>query len=532
MYRLKVATEETGSTQNWTQSWNYDRYGNRVGFAQNIAGFTDAPNPAVDANTNRFSSGQGFTYDLNGNLVIDNEGRQFTFNGDNKQTVVRDAANNVIGQYFFDGEGKRIKKSTNSETTVFVYSSGKLVAEYSTQVSQSPSVAYTTTDHLGSPRIITDQFGQVKSRRDFMPFGEDIFQNVGASRTASLGYSSNQDDIRQKFTGYQKDSETQLDFAEARMYENRFGRFTAIDPLLASGKSGNPQTFNRYVYVGDNPVNLTDPLGLDWYRRQLKDSDQYEYEWFDEDPADGWRAVDFGFFGQYTTFTNACINGTCGGTGYLYRDGGADFGERAARIDGYGIIDALKDTGIGTAQFGYNSLAMAGNASNWTLERASLFSPVQLGRTSYWEPENQVQANANLAWTFLSLYAGGASAGRRPAFSYQFPASSANVTRVVQYEQYALVAARDGMYPVMKRGSKDPVGYIFLKEGDIWKFGQTKNGESRYSGVFYKNTGAGLKFEAQPPTPSFKDVLQMEREQILNYERQFGKLPPGNKIRR
>ncbi len=122
----------------------------------------------------------------------------------------------------------------------------------------------TATDHLGSPRIITDQYGQVKSRRDFMPFGEDIFQNVGA-RTASLSYSTSQDDIRLKFTGYQKDSETQLDFAEARMYENRFGRFTAVDPLLASGNSANPQTFNRYAYVGNSPLVRKDPTGLDWY---------------------------------------------------------------------------------------------------------------------------------------------------------------------------------------------------------------------------------------------------------------------------
>jgi len=127
-------------------------------------------------------------------------------------------------------------------------------------------VAYTMTDHLGSPRIITDQYGQVKSRRDFMPFGEDIFQNVGASRTASLGYSTSQDDLRQKFTGYQKDSETQLDFAEARMYENRFGRFTAVDPLLASGKSANPQTFNRYAYTSNNPIDRVDANGKDWTR--------------------------------------------------------------------------------------------------------------------------------------------------------------------------------------------------------------------------------------------------------------------------
>ncbi len=53
------------------------------------------------------------------------------------------------------------------------------------------------------------------------------------------------------------------------MYNNRHGRFTAVDPLLASGKSANPQTFNRYVYVGNNPVIMTDPTGLigDYYTR-------------------------------------------------------------------------------------------------------------------------------------------------------------------------------------------------------------------------------------------------------------------------
>jgi len=45
------------------------------------------------------------------------------------------------------------------------------------------------------------------------------------------------------------------------MYENRFGRFTAVDPLLASGKSANPQSFNRYIYVHNRPLLLTDPSG-------------------------------------------------------------------------------------------------------------------------------------------------------------------------------------------------------------------------------------------------------------------------------
>ncbi|MFN0140398.1 MAG: RHS repeat domain-containing protein [Pyrinomonadaceae bacterium] len=268
LYRITEAKETANGQQNWIQNWGYDRYGNRASFTQNIAGNTTAVNPTVDVNTNRFTAGQGFVYDINGNLIRDAEGRQFTFNADNKQVQVKDVNNSIIGTYYYDGEGKRVKKVTNSETTIFVYSSGKLVAEYSTQLAVQPSTNYTTTDHLGSPRIITDALGQVKSRRDFHPFGEDIFNGVG-NRTAALKYGSTQDDIRQKFTGYQKDSETNLDYAEARMYENRFGRFTAVDPLLASGKSANPQTFNRYVYVGANPIKRTDPKGLIW----LEDKD-------------------------------------------------------------------------------------------------------------------------------------------------------------------------------------------------------------------------------------------------------------------
>jgi RHS repeat-associated protein len=114
---------------------------------------------------------------------------------------------------------------------------------------------------LGSPRVITDSFGNVAARRDFRPFGEQVSVD-GNYRSASFYASGTADNIRQKFTGYQKDNETNLDFAEARMYENRHGRFTAVDPLLASGKSANPQSFNRFTYVLNNPLAFTDPSGL------------------------------------------------------------------------------------------------------------------------------------------------------------------------------------------------------------------------------------------------------------------------------
>ena len=62
-------------------------------------------------------------------------------------------------------------------------------------------------------------------------------------------------------TSYERDKETDLDFAQARMYGYGLGRFTSPDPLMASAKRNDPQTLNRYVYVGNNPLIYVDPNG-------------------------------------------------------------------------------------------------------------------------------------------------------------------------------------------------------------------------------------------------------------------------------
>lgn len=177
----------------------------------------------------------------------------------------------LTGRAVYNGDGLRVKKVVpgTGETTIFAYdASNRLVAEYSTVVEPAATAktSYLTTDHLGSPRITTDQFGQVASRRDFMPYGEEIArQNYGA------------DSIRQKFTGYERDNETALDFAEVRMYLAPLGRFSAPDPENAGAFQSEPQSWNGYIYVGNNPVNITDPTGLVWLRNG---NDLY---WMDDD---------------------------------------------------------------------------------------------------------------------------------------------------------------------------------------------------------------------------------------------------------
>jgi RHS repeat-associated protein len=194
------------------------------------------------------------------------------YDAENKQIEVRDSRQNVIGQYRYDGDGKRIRKIVPStdEVTVFVYSAGgQLVAEYSTEISQAPKVSYTTADNLGSPRILTDENGATISRRDFHPFGEEVFT---PERSAALGYQP--DDVRQKFTGYERDTETDLDFAQARYFSSGFGRFSSPDDFMNDTISEDPRSWNLYAYVRNNPVRFIDPLGKDLKRnRKTKEID-------------------------------------------------------------------------------------------------------------------------------------------------------------------------------------------------------------------------------------------------------------------
>jgi RHS repeat-associated core domain len=96
----------------------------------------------------------------------------------------------------------------------------------------------------------------VISRRDFQPFGEET---VTPERTVTLGYQA--DDIRQKFTSYERDIETDLDFAQTRYYDFGFGRFSSPDSFLNDSTQLDPASWNLYAYVRNNPLNLTDPSG-------------------------------------------------------------------------------------------------------------------------------------------------------------------------------------------------------------------------------------------------------------------------------
>ncbi len=290
--RLKTADEKpqgwtdctSDPTKCWSQEFSYDRFGNR--------NFVEAPtttlpkncgtsvctadkkivNPAINISNNRLSTGDGYLFDNAGNTTKDAQLRRFTYDGENKQVKVetvnaQDQVTGTVGEYWYDGDGRRVKKYVPyvdeehpGEVTVLVYDAmGKLVAEYSTGVADNNTaqVAYLSNDHLGSPRINTDKNGNVTARHDYHPFGEEI---ASVQRTVGLGYTD--DAIRKQFTGYERDSETGLDFAQARYFAANLGRFASPDPVLSSGRIPLPQSWNKYAYVLNSPTSLVDPDGF------------------------------------------------------------------------------------------------------------------------------------------------------------------------------------------------------------------------------------------------------------------------------
>lgn len=121
-------------------------------------------------------------------------------------------------------------------------------------------VNWLVTDHLGTPRMVLDKTGSVAgvSRHDYFPFGEEI-TGVGGRATV-LGYSSGSI-VRQKFTGKERDNETELDYFGARYYASPQGRFVSPDAFEKDSYLDDPQSWNKYVYVRNNPLYFIDPSG-------------------------------------------------------------------------------------------------------------------------------------------------------------------------------------------------------------------------------------------------------------------------------
>ena len=256
--RLKTVTDS-----GYTQAFAYDQYGNMTtgGVAWDAASST-AGTMYTNNQAGPGCGTAGSVYDCAGNQVVVN-GNTLVYDAENRQVSATSPA--ALGggteSYFYDGNGQRVEKSGPGGTTYVYDAFGQLAAEYGASNGTSPCLTcYLTWDALGSTRLVTGESGQVIGRHDYLAFGGEIPAST-AGRTTDWG--GLKDNIAQKFTGKERDSETGLDFFGARYYGAALGRFVSVDPMNAGADPTNPQSWNAYAYVLNNPLANVDPSGRD-----------------------------------------------------------------------------------------------------------------------------------------------------------------------------------------------------------------------------------------------------------------------------
>ena len=256
IYQLLSATQSGSTTENYT----YDPVGNRLS-SLGVASYTNNTSNELTA-----TSLATYGYDLNGNAVTKNDSTGITtYNWDfeNRLTSVVLPGSGGTVTFKYDPFGRRIYKSSSSNTSVYAYddmtfnvieetnSSGTAVARYTEgpdideplAVLRSSTTSYYESDGLDSITSLSNGAGSLAQTYTFDSFG---------NQTASSGSLSNSF----RFTGREFDSESSLYYMRARYFDPATGRFLSEDPVRF--KAGT----NFYRYVNNNPANLVDPFGL------------------------------------------------------------------------------------------------------------------------------------------------------------------------------------------------------------------------------------------------------------------------------
>ncbi len=254
----RISRVDCGSGH-WGQTFAYDAFGNITKTA--ITG-RSSPNfsPGYDAYTNHFTC-LSCNYDNNGNMLNDGpvqlggntyswdaEGNLSQFNSGG--IIVYDALGRRVEQpgtqivYGIDG-GKLALMNHQTVTNAYAPLPGGGTAVYG----GSTLAWYRHPDWLGSSGVGSTTGRAFQYDRSYSPFGDVAWESATVDRN---------------FTGQNQDLTGILYDFPAREYSQGEGRWISPDPAgIAAVDPGNPQSWNRYAYVNNNPLSLIDPTGMD-----------------------------------------------------------------------------------------------------------------------------------------------------------------------------------------------------------------------------------------------------------------------------
>lgn len=252
-----------------SRNHDFDAGGNRTSDgAGTTAGFTSSTDRLATIN------GVSVTLDAAGNLTSDGT-YKYLWNSLGQLGELRKPDNTLVATYYYDHQNLRTRKVTTaaspqgiSKTFYHYDQAGHLIAETTPGntpqatyiwngdvltgfiVHQPARTVYTVqTDHLGSPFQVRTLAGQVVWRWESEAFGK-------TAPNEDVDGDGNKLTLNLRFPGQYFDLESGLHYNWNRYYSPKLGRYMSPDPIgLAGG-------MNLYGYVGGNPVNWVDPLGL------------------------------------------------------------------------------------------------------------------------------------------------------------------------------------------------------------------------------------------------------------------------------
>jgi RHS repeat-associated protein len=300
--RLESGQATAGVYAGHDLCWAYDSFGNRTAQLMQTSACPSQESgvtPTASYNSNNQLSGGLYQYDASGDMTVDGTaGNSYLYDAEGRICAVSDdvAGTYTMTGYLYDADGNRVAKGTiasmtscdpgsngfqltesyvlgpsGEELTMLdgnsnwqrtnVFGGGKQLATY-----DSNGLHFQVTDPLGTRRVQTSAVGQPETDFQSWPFGDQltVYPDPDAPTTAD-------DATPLHFTGKERDAESGNDYFGARYYSSNMGRFLSPDydgddddpePLPYSDLE-NPQTFNLYGYVANNPLGRIDPDGHD-----------------------------------------------------------------------------------------------------------------------------------------------------------------------------------------------------------------------------------------------------------------------------
>ena len=208
-------------------------------------------------------NGLSYAYDANGNMTA-RGGRVFAYDAENRLVSVTDGGSSLAA-YAYDADGGRVRRADASGTVHYAgrhfernASSGQVTKYYRCRAGSTERLVafrkggvlrWVGQDHLGSTVRVADAV--------FSPLDQMRYRPFGADRDAGTVLNTDQ-----KFTDQAHDASTGLYWYGSRYYDPHLARFAQPDPAVPA--AADPQAFNRYSYVRNNPLRYVDPTGHTW----------------------------------------------------------------------------------------------------------------------------------------------------------------------------------------------------------------------------------------------------------------------------